>query len=70
MTLRARALFDQFVGRHLNDPVLAGVPIDSQAFSLTCAAADAKIPIAEVVDEVGSLNPALMAARKRMQPGA
>jgi len=64
MTIRGRALFDKYVASQLNDPSLAGLPVGSHAFNLTSAVADARIPISEVIEEVGPLAEALTSARE------
>lgn len=64
MRLRGRELFDGYVSTQLNDPTLAGLPIGTHVFNLVSAAAEAHIPMLEVIDEVGPIVPALTAARR------
>jgi hypothetical protein len=61
MTQRARSLFDNYVSSQLNHPTLAGLSIESHAFNVSAAAGAARIPIAEILEEIGPIQAALVA---------
>lgn len=63
MSLRGKLLFDRYVQDQLRDPVMGSMPLGTHTFNLTMMAAEAGIPMAEVVEEVGPLAPALRSAR-------
>lgn len=63
MTARARDLYNLYVVGSLNSPELKGLPLLSHVFNLNSAAGDRRIPNAEMVEELGPLAQALLAAR-------
>lgn len=64
MTVRGRAIFDTYVKDHFNHATMSGLTVESHAFNVTALAAEARIPIAEVIEEVGPIKAALHSARK------
>lgn len=67
MTSRGRRLFDRYVSSHLNHPTFAALTIDSHAFNVATMAADARIPVQEIVEEIGPIPSALRAAWKQRE---
>ena len=65
MSERGRALFNRYVAASLADPFLAWLPVETQVFNLSSEASAAKIPLAEVIEEVGPLRTALIQAKRR-----
>ncbi|MFD1986812.1 hypothetical protein ACFSOZ_30735 [Mesorhizobium newzealandense] len=63
MSDRARKLFDSYVAESLNHPDLTGLSMGSHVFNLSSAASEARIPASEMIEEVGPLSQALLAAR-------
>jgi len=67
MTIRGRTIFDTYVKNHYNHPTMSGLTVESHAFNVAASAADAHIPIAEVIEEVGPIKAALHAVRGTTQ---
>jgi hypothetical protein len=65
MSARGRDLFDRYVRNNLNHPDLRVLDATSHAFNLTSMAATQHLPIAQVIEEVGPIAPALRALMKR-----
>lgn len=64
MTERGRRLFEDYVKSHLNHPMFAALTIASHAFNVSSVAADARIPMSEIIEEVGPIAPALATVRR------
>lgn len=65
MSDRGRALFERYVANHIRDPVLAALPSGTHVFNLTALAAESKIPVSEIVEEVGPLTAAIISAKRQ-----
>lgn len=66
MSARGRQLFDRYVSDSLNHPDLRSLDALSHAFSLSSTAGTQRIPISEVIEEVGPISSALrLLMRKR-----
>ena len=64
MSSRGRAFFDRYVKANFTEPFLAWLPVETQVFNLSSEASAAKIPLAEVIEEVGPLRAALINAKR------
>ncbi|MET3522248.1 MULTISPECIES: hypothetical protein [unclassified Mesorhizobium] len=63
MSERARQLFDKYVASSLNHPDLKGLSMGTHLFNLNMAASEARIPASEMIEELGPLAQALIAAK-------
>jgi len=59
MSARGRALFDAYAAKRLRHPDLAALNVESHVDNLVSDAATARVPISEIVEEVGPLLQAI-----------
>lgn len=64
MSQRGKALFDRYIASHVRDTALAALPSGTHAFNLTTMATELKIPVSELIEEVGPLAVAITAAKR------
>lgn len=67
MSLRGRILFDKYIVTYLNNTNLQGLTVESHAFNLATQATAVKMPIGEIIEEVGSIAAALARAKAPVQ---